>query len=105
MASKPEKFEIKLCCLVKKWKKICNAFPYLEKEPKRRINCTVSLYVFEQMLKWYFNKDYNVTMDNYLTSLLLADKFLSKNTTIADTERKDRCKVPNRDTALTKREL
>ena len=103
-ASKPEKFKIKFWCLVdNKRKYLSNTFPYLEKEPKRRINCTVLLYVCEKMLNPYFNKSCNVTMDKYFTALLLAKKFLSKNTTIADTERKELCEIPNRDTALKKR--
>ena len=89
MDSKPEKFEIKFWCLVdNKRKYLCTAFPYLEKEPMRGINYTVSLYVCKWMLNPYFNKGYNVTVDNYFTSLLLAEKFLSKNTKIADTVRK-----------------
>ena len=49
-----------------------------------------------------FNKGYNVTIDNYFTSLLLTEKFLSKNTKIVCTVRKDRCQIRNRDTALKK---
>ena len=47
-----------------------------------------------------FNKGYNVTIDNYFTSLLLTEKFLSKNTKIVCTVRKDRFQIRNRDTAL-----
>ena len=71
--------KIKFWCLVDNERKyLCNAFFHLEKEPKRKTNCTVSLYVCEQILNPYFNKGYNVTMGNYFTSLLLAEKFLSK---------------------------
>ena len=41
-------------------------------------------------------------MDNYFTSLVLAEKFLLKNTTIVGTVRKDRRELLNRDTALKK---
>ena len=41
-------------------------------------------------------------MDNYFTSLVLAEKFLLKNTTIVGTVTKDRREIPNRDTALKK---
>ena len=44
----------------------------------------------------YLNKSYKVTMDNYFTSLQL---------TIVGTERKDCCKIPNRDTELKIGEL
>ena len=50
----------------------------------------------------YLNKGYNVTIDNYFTSLLLTEKFLSKNTKIFCTVRKDRCQIRNRVTSLKK---
>ena len=51
----------------------------------------------------YFKKGYNVTMNNYFTSLLLADNFfLLKNTTIVSTVRKYRPEIPNRNIALKK---
>ena len=52
----------------------------------------------------YLKKRYNVTMNKYFTSFLLEEKFLSKNTTNVGTVRKDRCKMPNRDTAMKKKE-
>ena len=69
MASKPDKFGIKFWCLAdNKSKYLCNAFPYLGKDPFRKKTTTISLHVCEQLMVPYFNKGYNVTMDNFFTS-------------------------------------
>ena len=49
-----------------------------------------------------FNKGYNVTIDNYFTSLLLTEKFLTKNTKIVFTVRRDSCQIKNGGTSLKK---
>ena len=55
MPSKPDKFGIKFWYLVDNESKyLCNAFPYLGKETTRGINCSVSLYVCEQLINPYF---------------------------------------------------
>ena len=54
------------------------------------INYPVSFYFYEELMNPYFNKGYNKTIDNYFSSLLLTEKFLSKNTEIVGTVRKDR---------------
>ena len=50
----------------------------------------------------HFNKCFNVTLDNYFTSLLLTESILSKNSKIVDNERKDRCEITNSDAELKK---
>ena len=49
------------------------------------------------LLQSYFKKGYNVTTDNYFTSLKLAEEFKQFKTTILGTIRKQRREVPNTD--------
>ena len=49
------------------------------------------------LLQSYFKKGYNVTTDNYFTSLKLAEEFKQRKTTILDTIRKQLREVPNTD--------
>ena len=49
------------------------------------------------LLQSYFKKGYNVTTDNYFTSLKLAEEFKQRKTTILGTIRKQRREVSNTD--------
>ena len=47
------------------------------------------------LLQPYFKKGYNVTTDNYSTSLKLADELKQRKTTILGTIRKQQREMPN----------
>ena len=77
MSSKPDKFRIKFWCLDDKSSKyLCNSFPDLGKDPIRNKNVSLSLHVCEKLVSPYFGQGYNITMDNFFTSLELVEKFL-----------------------------
>ena len=52
------------------------------------------------LLQPYFRKGYNVTTDNYSTSLKLADELKQHKTTILGTIRKQQREVPNTDLVI-----
>ena len=106
MASKPDKFGIKFWCLADTESKyLCNAFSYLGKDPLKKGSNPLSLHVCEKLMTPYFNKGYNVTMDNFFTSLELAELFLSKKTTIIGTIRKHRREVPALENEMKTKQL
>ena len=53
----------------------------------------------------FCNKGYNITLDNFFTSVDLAKKFIEKSTTIIGTIRKNRRDIPNREAEFKKKEL
>ena len=52
------------------------------------------------LLQPYFKKSYNITTDNYFTSLKLAEELKQSKTTILGTIRKQRREVPNTDLVM-----
>ena len=101
MANKPDKFGIKFWLLADaQTKYLCNRKPYLGKDPARS-RCTDLLGdVCLNLLQPYFGKGYNVTTDNYFTSLKLAEELMTKKTTILGTIRKQRREVPNTESLI-----
>ena len=79
MPNKRDKFDIKFWLLTDaKSKYLCNGKPYLGKDPARKKGTDLPADVCLSLLKPYFNKGYNVTTDNYFSSLSLANSLLSK---------------------------
>ena len=89
MANKPDKFDIKFWLLADaQTKYLCNGKPYLGKDLTRSRCTDLPGDVCLNLLQPYFGKDYNVTTDNYFTSLKLAEELMTKKTTILGTIRK-----------------
>ncbi|KAL2083869.1 hypothetical protein ACEWY4_019387 [Coilia grayii] len=95
IASKPDKFGIKFwvaCDL--KTKYVCNILPCLGKDPTWPRGERVSESVVMRLMEPFLDKGRNVTTDNFFTSLSLAERLLSRNTTILGTVNKIRQEIP-----------
>ncbi|XP_028818641.1 extracellular calcium-sensing receptor [Denticeps clupeoides] len=94
IATKPDKFGIKFwvaCDLKSKY--ICDVLPYLGKDPSRSIGERLSKNVVMRLIEPFLDKGRNVTTDNFFTSLSLAQKLLSRKTTILGTVNKIRREI------------
>ena len=94
MANKPNKFGIKFWLLADAQSKyLCNGKPYIGRDPSRCRCSDLSGDVCLTLLQPYYKKGYNVTTDNYFTSLKLAEELKQKKTTILGAIRKQRREV------------
>ena len=90
MASKPDKYGQKYWLLVDKDSKyVANGFPYVEKDELRSIDERVSDYFVMKLAEPYLKEGRNITIDNYFTSLKLANFLKSKNTSLLGTLNKN----------------
>lgn len=95
IASKPDKFGIKFWLAAdNKSKYLLNALPYLGKDDSRPSNQPVAEHVVLSLVKPFVGKGRNVTMDNFFTSLKLAEKLHAKQTSIVGTLNRIRREVP-----------
>lgn len=97
MGNKPDKFGLKFWLAVDVENKyLFNGFPYLGKDDTRSADVSVATDVVMKLMKPLFMKGYNVTCDNYFTSLNLA-KLLAKNQcSLVGTIRQNRREIPDR---------
>ena len=80
MANKPDKFGLKFWLAVDiENKYLFNGFPYVGKEDTRSSNMSVPIDVMLKLMAPHFQQGYNVTCDNYFTSLGLALKLAEKS--------------------------
>ena len=106
MANKPHKFGIKFWLLTDAQSKyLCNGKPYLGKDPSRSRCSDLPGDVCLTLLQPYYKKGYNVTTDNYFTSLKLAEELKQKKITILGTIRKQRREVPSTELIMKDKEL
>ncbi|KAL7865114.1 hypothetical protein SRHO_G00103610 [Serrasalmus rhombeus] len=73
---------------------MCNAIPYLGKDPDRPKGERVSENVVMKLMKPYLGKGRTVATDNYFTSLSVANRLLESNTTLLGTINKIRWEIP-----------
>ena len=79
MANKPDKFGIKFWLFADAQSKyLCNGKPYLGRDPSRSRCSDLSGDVCLTLLQPYYKKGYNLTTDNYFTSLKLAEELKQK---------------------------
>ena len=91
----PDKFALKFWLLVEVCSKyLCNGKPYLGKKPARNQENNLSTDVCLWLIQPFLKKGYNVTMNNYFTSVNLADKLKAEKTTLFGTNRKQMKEVP-----------
>ena len=73
---------------------VCNAFPYVARQPgqdrQKQIDCNVVL----DLLKPLYGSNRNITVDNFFTSALLAEELRKKKITIIGTLRKNKPEIP-----------
>jgi len=106
MASKPDKFGIKFWFLVDNDSKyLFNARPYLGRDPTRRPGTDVPLDVCMKLMQPLYGFGYNVTTDNYFSSLKLANALAEKKTTLVGTIRRQRREVPDGEALMKQRSL
>ena len=75
MANKPDKFGLKFWLAVDVENKyLFNGFPYVEKDDTRSSDMPVLTDVVLKLMALLSQRGYNVTCDNYFTSLGLASK-------------------------------
>ena len=105
MGNKPDKFGIKFWLLADAQSKyLCNGIPYLGSDPSQSRCSDLPGDVCLTLLQPYYKKGYNVTTDNYFTSLKLAEELKQKKTTILGTIRKQQREVPSTELIMKDKE-
>lgn len=96
MPNKPDKFGIKfwLASDVNS-KYIINGFPYLGKDDNRQTTVPLGEFVVLKLMEPFTGCGRNVTMDNFFTSIPVAEKLLAKRTTVIGTIRKNKRDLPD----------
>lgn len=95
IASKADKFGLKFWVASDlKSKYICNVLPYLGKDPCRPTHERLSESVVMQLMEPFLDRGRNVTTDNFFTSLSLAQRLLSRKTTLLGTVNRIRREIP-----------
>lgn len=95
IASKPDKFGIKFWIAADlDTKYMCDAIPYLGKDPTRPKGERLSENVVLKLMEPFLDKGRTVAMDNFFTSLSLANRLLQRNTTLLGTINKIRRELP-----------
>ena len=106
MANKPNKFGIEFWLLADAQSKcLCNGKPYLGRDPSGSRCSDLRGDVCLALLQPCYKKGHNVTTDNYLTSLKLAEERKQKKTTILGTIQKQRREVPSTELIIKDKEL
>ena len=95
MPKKPDKFGIKFRLLVNVCSKyLCNGKPYLGKDPTRNREKDLPTDFCLWLMQLFLKKGYNVTMNNYFTSINLANKLkVEKNYTSWNNKKRRGTKV------------
>ena len=95
MANKPDKFGLKFWLAVDVENKyLFNGFPYVGKDDTRSSDLSVPTDVVLKLMAQLSQQGYNVTCDNYFTSLGLALKLAEKKCSLVGTLRQNRRDVP-----------
>ena len=96
MENKPDKFGLKFWMAVDvESKYFYNGFPYLGKNEARSNDVRVPTDVVLKLMDPLFKKGYNVTCDNYFTSLPLSVKLAQNNCSLVGTIRHNRKEISN----------
>lgn len=93
--SKPDKFGIKFWLAADVDSKyMLNGFPYLGKDESRPPGERLGENVVMRLMEPFLGKGRNVTLDNFFTSVSLAKKLVSNNTSMVGTINKNRPELP-----------
>ena len=91
MPNKADKFEIKFWMAVDvKTKYFYNSFPYLRKDESRDTFVSLPSYVVTKLMQPIFKRCYNVTCDNFFTSLDVALRLAEQMCSIVGIVRQNR---------------
>ena len=95
VANKPDKFGIKFWLLNEvETKYVLNAFPYLGKNEARPPSIQLGHHVVSKLVEPFRNKGYNITADNFFSSVPLAKDLLKDKFTYVGTMRHNRKELP-----------
>ena len=95
MQSKLDKFGIKFWLLVDvKSKFLVSGFPYLGKDDSRPDDLPLPDYVVRKLVEDHVGKGYNITCDNFFTSMNLAEFLLKQKTSLLGTIRQNCRELP-----------
>ena len=95
MANKPDKFGLKFWMMVDAdGKCLYNGFPYLGKDDTRDTSVSMPTDVIMELVWPLFKHDYNITCDNFFTSLDLAVRLAKEKCNLIGTIRQNRRPLP-----------
>lgn len=95
MANKPDKFGLKFWLLNEvDTKYLLNAIPYLGKSECRPPNIQLGHHVVRKLVQPFTNKGYNITADNFFSSISLAKDLLKQKFSYVGTMRHNRKELP-----------
>ncbi|KAJ8881613.1 hypothetical protein PR048_018099 [Dryococelus australis] len=95
MSSKPDKFGIKFWLAVDVDSKyILNGFLYLGKDEKWPSDQSLSEKIILRLVDPYIDTGRNITMDNFFTSVNLAEKLKARGTSVVGTVNRSRRDIP-----------
>ena len=95
MPNKPDKFGIKFWMAVDaETKYLFNSFPYLGKDENRNTSVSLTKYVVTKLMQPIFKHGYNVTCDNFFTSLDVALHLANQKCSMVGTFRQNRRELP-----------
>ncbi|XP_047224113.1 uncharacterized protein LOC124869915 [Girardinichthys multiradiatus] len=95
IASKPNMFGIKFWIAADlETKFMCNAIPYLGKDPTRPTGERLSENVVLKLMEPFMDQGRTVTLNNFFTSLSLANRLLKRKTTLLGAINKNRQELP-----------
>ena len=95
MANKPDKFGIKFWLGVDvETKYLFNGFPYLGRDDSRPKDVSVSSDEVIKIMEPLFSKGYNVSCDNFFTSVDLLHRLAKKQCSLVGTFRQNRRELP-----------
>ncbi|KAK7893479.1 hypothetical protein WMY93_022631 [Mugilogobius chulae] len=95
MANKPDKFGIKFWVVAEVTTKyFLNGFPYLGKNEARPPGQRLGESIVLKLVEPFMDKGRNVTVDNFFTSLSLANSLLRRNTSLVGTMNAARRELP-----------
>jgi hypothetical protein len=96
MSNKPDKFGIKFFHLVDNdTKYLYNGFPYLGKDDRRPQNEPLSLFVVKKLAEPIENGGYNITGDNFFSSMAVVKHLASKSVSYNGIMRSNSRDLPN----------
>ena len=95
MPNKPDKFGLKFWMAVDaETKYLYNSFPHSGKDESRDSSVSLPTYVVTKLLQPIFKRDYNVTCDNFFTSLDVAQRLAEQKCSIVGTVLQNRRELP-----------
>jgi hypothetical protein len=95
MPKKPDKYGLKFwLCVDVDSHYVFNAFPYLGRQPNEQRQTQIGAKVVLELLKPLYGFQRNVTIDNFFTSVPLAQTLQTKNLTLIGTLRKNKSEIP-----------